>query len=220
MARFLIFETLCLDRAKTLPYVWKKNHTNERHLRLVAPIFSKHSQNVCLINTFWCFDMLDVTASYGTILLLFFLVFSYLFNNHLCGNYCICTKLSQIICLINTHFLIYRQVKTSSPIWLVFEKFQCLKHYIFIKLSQISWNGYIQNFNKSFCRLLLHVMKGKCIQLKSKPMLSFMATFFLIFQPSTPLFRIFSPILAFPCNKFNANSTLKYAKHNVHKLGI
>ena len=36
---------------KTLPYVWKVYHENGRHLRLVAHIFTKLSQNVCLINT-------------------------------------------------------------------------------------------------------------------------------------------------------------------------
>ena len=33
------------------PMSEKQNHKNERHLRLVAYIFTKFSQNVCLINT-------------------------------------------------------------------------------------------------------------------------------------------------------------------------
>ena len=47
---FLIIETLCLGRSKTLPYVCKKYHKIERRLSLVAYIFTKLSQNVFLIN--------------------------------------------------------------------------------------------------------------------------------------------------------------------------
>ena len=47
---FLIFKTLCLGRSKTLAYVWKKYHKNEMHLCLVIHIFTKLSQNECLIN--------------------------------------------------------------------------------------------------------------------------------------------------------------------------
>ena len=50
LTRFLIFETLCLGRAKTLTYVWKKYHKNEWHLSLVIHSFTKVSQIVCLIN--------------------------------------------------------------------------------------------------------------------------------------------------------------------------
>ena len=50
VAQFLIFETLCLGRAKTLTYVLEKFHKNERHLSLVAHSYTKLSQNVCLIN--------------------------------------------------------------------------------------------------------------------------------------------------------------------------
>ena len=47
---YLIFGTIFLGRSATLPYVWKIRHKNERHLRLVAQIFTKLSQNVCLIS--------------------------------------------------------------------------------------------------------------------------------------------------------------------------
>ena len=47
-----IFETLCLGRSKNLHYVWKKLHKNEKHLCLIAYIFTKISQNACLINLY------------------------------------------------------------------------------------------------------------------------------------------------------------------------
>ena len=50
VAWFYNFKTLCLGSPKTLPYVWKKNHKNERHLCLAAHIFTKLSQNVYLIS--------------------------------------------------------------------------------------------------------------------------------------------------------------------------
>ena len=51
VAGFLIFSNLCLGRSKTLTYVQKKKyHKNERSLSLVTHIFTKISQNVCLIN--------------------------------------------------------------------------------------------------------------------------------------------------------------------------
>ena len=48
----MIIRTHCLGRSKTLSYVWKRNHKNERHLCLVAHIFIKLSQYVCLINMY------------------------------------------------------------------------------------------------------------------------------------------------------------------------
>ena len=51
VVRFLIFETLCLGRAKTLTYVWKKYHKNVPYLCFVAHSITKLSQNMCLINT-------------------------------------------------------------------------------------------------------------------------------------------------------------------------
>ena len=45
------FLTVFLGRSATLSYIWKIHHKNERFLRLVAHIFTKISQNVCLVNT-------------------------------------------------------------------------------------------------------------------------------------------------------------------------
>ena len=39
-ARFLIFETLCFSRSKTLIYVWKWYHKNEQHLCFETHSFS------------------------------------------------------------------------------------------------------------------------------------------------------------------------------------
>ena len=52
VARFFIFETLCLGSSKTLPYVWKKYHKNEWHLRLVTQIFTE-----CVSNQYTHFDI-------------------------------------------------------------------------------------------------------------------------------------------------------------------
>ena len=55
VARFLNFETLCSGRSKTLTYVRKKYHNNERYLCFVTHIFTKLLQDVCLsIRTFLC----------------------------------------------------------------------------------------------------------------------------------------------------------------------
>ena len=47
VARFLIFETFCLCRAKTLTYVWK----NITKMNGIWVCFTKLSQNACRINT-------------------------------------------------------------------------------------------------------------------------------------------------------------------------
>ena len=49
LAGFLIFETVFLGSSTTL--CLKKYHKSERHLRLMTHIFTKLSQNVCLVNT-------------------------------------------------------------------------------------------------------------------------------------------------------------------------
>ena len=50
-SRFLIFESVFQDRTATLSYVWEIHHKHERHLRLVAHIFTKLLQSVYLSNT-------------------------------------------------------------------------------------------------------------------------------------------------------------------------
>ena len=70
----------------------KIHHKNELHLHLEAPIFTKHSQTVCLVNThiliYWnarCDCMLWNAYWFSY----FFLVFSYIIDDHSCLNCCI-----------------------------------------------------------------------------------------------------------------------------------
>ena len=66
VARFLIFNTFFGAGCKHCP-MSENNITKMNCICLVTLSFTKHSQNMCLINiyTFYCFDMPDVTASYG-----------------------------------------------------------------------------------------------------------------------------------------------------------
>ena len=52
--------------------------------------------------------MSDVTANYGTLLdfIAFLRNFAYIIDDNSCLKYCIFSKLSQIVCPINTHILI------------------------------------------------------------------------------------------------------------------
>ena len=85
----------------------------------------------------------------GSLILLRFWVFSYIIDEYSCLKYCIFTKLSQIVCLINVHILVCQHVKCDCWLWKVFylicvfwEFFiyftTCLKRYNFIKLLQVS----------------------------------------------------------------------------------
>ena len=104
MTGFLIFETLCLGRSKTLSYVWKKYHKNERHLCLVRHSYIKFSQNKCLNNTnilTYLYASSNCKLWNALAFIAFFWVFSYIIDDHSCLDYCIFTKLSQIVWLIN-----------------------------------------------------------------------------------------------------------------------
>ena len=82
--------------------------------------------------TFFYNKISDVTASNGTLLdfIEFFWVFSYITNNHSCLKHCIITKLSRIVCLINTYILIYWHARCSH------------------KLRKALWfNWFFRNFN-------------------------------------------------------------------------
>ena len=118
----LIFGAICLGRLAPLPYVQKKYHKNKRHLCLVTYIFIKLSQNVCLIDAYIsCIFMPDVTAIYGTPLdfIAFFWVFSYIIDEYSCLKYCIFTKLSQIMYLIDVHILVCQHAKYDCMLWKV-----------------------------------------------------------------------------------------------------
>ena len=109
LAWFLIVEALCLGRANHWPMSEKKNHKNEQNLCLVTHIFTKLSQNVYLINTLIfiyyhsrCYRKLWSLYWFECI----FQEFSYIIDEYSCVKYCIFTKLSQMMCLINVHILI------------------------------------------------------------------------------------------------------------------
>ena len=110
----------CCDRSKTLPYVWKKYLKNERYLCLVTHSFTKHSQNVCLINTHILVNryprcdckLWNASWSYRV-----FWVFSYIGDEHSCLKYCIFTKLSQIVYPINVHILVCQHARCDCRLW-------------------------------------------------------------------------------------------------------
>ena len=80
----MIFETLCLGRSKTLSYIWKKYHKNERHLCLVWHSFTKLSQNVS--NWYKHFDIYargDCKLWNGT----WFYYISYIIDDHSCHTH-------------------------------------------------------------------------------------------------------------------------------------
>ena len=90
--------------------------------------------------------MPEVTASYGTPLdlIAFFWVFSYIIDDHSRLTYCIFTKLSQIVYLINIHNLVCQLPKCNcrfSNLIAFFWEFSYtttyLKRYNFTKLLQI-----------------------------------------------------------------------------------
>ena len=96
-----------------------------------------------------------------------FWVFSYIIDKNSCLMYFISTKLSQIMCLINLNTLICQHIKCDCRLWkvirlnCVFWEFSyittCLKRYYFIKLLQIVY--YVRS-----------------VEIRSKPMYSFMTT--------------------------------------------
>ena len=76
---------------------------NEWHLCLVAYIFTKLLQNVCLINKhvlmYWQARFNCKTLDF----LMSFSEFSYIIDIHSCLNYCIISKLSHTVCRIDTY---------------------------------------------------------------------------------------------------------------------
>ena len=103
----------------TLPY---KNifHQNEWHLRLVAHISPKLSQNVCLINIYiFIYRHARYYCKLWNALWLYYVfwAYSYIIIDYSCLNCCISTKLALIMCLINTHILIYWHARCHSKLW-------------------------------------------------------------------------------------------------------
>ena len=92
--------------------------------------------------------MSDVTAIYGNLIDFFFAFFKDIFiciiiDNHSCLNFCIFTKLSQIMCLINKHIWYINMPDATASYgrsfdYIVFiDEYSCLKYCIITKLSQI-----------------------------------------------------------------------------------
>ena len=70
------------------------------------------------------------------------------------------SKLEQSVCLINTQILIRRQATNAYSIYLGFEKFQYLKRYTFIKLSQIVYMVIKHNYNMSYVIVCYETQKS------------------------------------------------------------
>ena len=91
-------------------------------------------RNVCLsITSGFCLllyvNMPDVTAGYGSTLnffCLFFWKYSQIIDDNLCLNFCIFTKLSEIMWLINTQNFGHQQARCKCRLWKVL-----LYNYIF-----------------------------------------------------------------------------------------
>ena len=109
-AGFLIFKTVFLGRSPTLSHVWKIYHKNKRHLRLIAHIITKLSQNIYAINVIQLIDILMYRHAtcdcYLQMALWFYCIFfGYLhilltIIRHIYSS--IFAKFSRIVCLINS----------------------------------------------------------------------------------------------------------------------
>ena len=100
VAEFLILLGYFFGQVDNTALCLKKYRKNEWHLCLVAHIFTKHSQNVCLINThiLICQHGRCDCKLWNALL---FWVFSCSSDGHLYVNCCISSKLSLILCLIS-----------------------------------------------------------------------------------------------------------------------
>ena len=88
----------------------------------------------CVSNQYWYVKMSDMTSSYGT--LLDFIAFLRLnihrlniIDDHPWLKYCFITKVSQIVCLINTHILICWHARCNYKVRKVLKKFLCRIRY-------------------------------------------------------------------------------------------
>ena len=100
----------------------KKYHKNEWHLCLVANSFTKLSWNVYLINThiliYW-HAKCNCKSWKTHLFYCIFWVFQYIIVEHSSLKYCIFSKLSQIVCLINVYILICQHTKCDCRLWKV-----------------------------------------------------------------------------------------------------
>ena len=112
------FRDSLFGQVKKMPYVWKKLHRNERYLCLVTHIFTKLSQNICLINILiliygharcYC-NLWQIRWFYWV-----FWVFSYIIDDYSCLICCISIHQTFTDCVPNwyTHFEI-----SACQMWL------------------------------------------------------------------------------------------------------
>ena len=159
----MIFEIFCLGRSKKLPYVCKKYHKNERHLSLVTHSVTKLSQNMCLINThilvYW-HDRCDYKLWNAPWFYCVFWVFSYIIDEHSCLKYCIFTKLSQIVYLIDV--LMYTFWYDNMPnVTAGYGRFS--------DLIELFFGNFLIFLRYSFIKILQIVCQGRSLVMKSKP---------------------------------------------------
>ena len=105
LVKFLL---LFLGQCGNTAICLKKYHKN---VWLLTLIFTKLPHNVCLINTHilidryaWCNCKLWKALWF---LRLFYRIFVHIIVDHSYLKYCVITKLSQNICLIDTHYFVY-----------------------------------------------------------------------------------------------------------------
>ena len=150
MVGFLIFETLCLGKSKTLPCIEKKYHKNERHMCKVTPIFTKLALNMCLFSAqIFMIEFPGVTTSYGETLdfIAFFEYFYTLMTSiHVwsivssLNFHRLCAWIVWIFWYVNVPNVIASYGKFSNL--LCFFIYYCiLKRYTVIKLLQIICKG-------------------------------------------------------------------------------
>ena len=79
------------------------------------------------------------------IYLIIFMVFSYIIIDHSCRNCCVYTKTSLIVCVINTHILIYQYARCDCKLWNAyatllrfFRILHTIDEYSFLKYSTVS----------------------------------------------------------------------------------
>ena len=119
-AAFLIVGTIFLGRTATLPYVWKT--ISQKWAPFAIGSTSLHQTFTEYVsNQYTHFDILICQMRLQVmeqllILLCIFWVFSYIIDKHSCLKYCIFTKLSQIVYLIDVHVLLYEYAKCNC--WL------------------------------------------------------------------------------------------------------
>ena len=106
--------------------------------------------------------MPDVTASYGMSLTL--LRFLGIFIHNSCLKCSIFIKLSQIVCLVNVHILIYHHANCDCSLW----KVVLLSNAFFWYFFHILCTAYLKRYN--YIKHSQTLYYGRSLEMKSKPM--------------------------------------------------